>query len=225
MSADPWHAPPHEHEAALREEWNSLSERHVADAAGSVLAVAIDRATANKGTPEQEPIKLAVLVAAIRAFRAIRAAMAAAAAGYELEAEAMNRAVLELFVSARAALDDSTGQEAQAWLAGKRTRGIGRRVDAAMPRRGVYGALSQAVHGDPRGLVRLLGHDDDEQVIEWGPNRSDRAYGLLFAFAVGARDFAVLLEEAGLGPHPELTPLDTLLEAKVPGFKRDRVWS
>lgn len=69
----------------------------------------------------------ASMVGGIRAFRAVRAGMAILASGYELEADAMSRVLLELFVETRSAVQDASGETARVWLSGGRERGISSR--------------------------------------------------------------------------------------------------
>ncbi|MBS1678028.1 MAG: hypothetical protein JST08_11645 [Actinobacteria bacterium] len=197
------------------------------DAVSATLGVAIDRAAQlMAAAPEPSIQKTAVLVATIRAFRAIRAASAVISCGYAMEAEPYIRTLLELYVSARAVADDPTGDEARAWLEGGRARGIGRRVRESMPDTTVYGLLSQASHGDPRALVRSLRRvSEGQQTIEWGPARSDETDERFHHLAIGARDFVVLLEEVGFGPHPELDAIDQALERVQPGWRPDAVYS
>lgn len=226
---------PADHEAAIREEVDRSPERHIAEAASSVLAVVLDRsgevlaesqsrAAEDVGPSPERLILPAVLAAAARAFRTARAGMAVVRAGYELEADAMTRVMLELYVSARAILDDPTGVEARAWVTGGRRRGIGKRVDAAAPGE-IYDSLSAAAHGDPRGLRRLAVERDDGPTVEWGPRLTERFRAVLIGFALGARDMTVLLEEATGQTHPELSDLDDLLVRSVPGWSPGRDWS
>jgi hypothetical protein len=57
----------------------------------------------------------------------------------------------------------------------------------------------------------LLSATDDEQAIEWDPALTPRIADVLRTYAVGARDFAVLLEQVAQTPHPEVEHLDHVL--------------
>lgn len=211
----------------VRREVGAIEAFDFLDAVSAILGVAIDRAArtaAADGEPEIR--RIAVLVAAIRAFRGIRAASAVISSGYAMEAEPYTRVLLELYVSARAVAEDASGEEARAWLEGARGRGIGRRVKEAMPDASVYGLLSQASHGDPRAVVRALGRvSEGRRTIEWGPAMSEGTEEQLHHLAFAARDFVVLLEEVGFGPHPELDAVDEALQRIKPGWRPDAVFS
>jgi hypothetical protein len=162
----------------------------------------------------------------IRAFRVIRAGMAILAAGYEVEADVMSRAMLELYVHTADAVHDPTGVVAETWLKGERGRGISGRVRKAMPDRPeVYGRLSQAAHGDPRALVGMSRHDEGGPMIEWGPAQTPATARCLVGYSVGARDMAVLVEEAFATRFGEVTALDHVLAERVPGWRPDADWS
>jgi hypothetical protein len=116
---------PTEHEDELRRRVSSSQERHLAEAASSVLAVVLERfgdvLTADQrldgNAIDQSARRLiagAILAASARTFRTVRAGIAVVSSGYEPEADAMTRVLLELYVSARAILDDPTGEEARA---------------------------------------------------------------------------------------------------------------
>src|SRR4051812_48709591 len=99
MSGEPPDTTPAEHEAEIRNSYEQLCERGLAEMASSTLAVVIHE-TSQRPLPDSEADRLrltASLFGAIRGFRAIRAGMAILGSGYELEADAMTRVVLELF--------------------------------------------------------------------------------------------------------------------------------
>jgi hypothetical protein len=149
--------------------------------------------------------------------------MATLAAGYELEADINKRVLSELAVAAEAILADPTGTEAGRWLAHGMGKKIKQRVDAMTGQQGgIYGPLSLAAHGDARALAGLRAGG---AVIEWGPRTTERTSKDLIAFAVGARDFAVLIERAVGLEHPQVAALDELLAAKVPDWAPDTDWS
>jgi hypothetical protein len=66
---------------------------------------------------------------------------------------------------------------------------------------------------------------DDEHAIEWGPALTPRIADVLRSYAVGARDFAVLLEQVTQTPHPDVERLDQALVDAVSGFDPAKDWS
>src|SRR5205823_5967395 len=84
---------------------------------------------------------------------------------------------------------------------------------------------SQAAHGDPRVLRRLTVEDEDGPAVEWGPRLTQRYRTVLVGFALGARDMAVLLEEATGETFAELGALDELLQRAVRGWSPTRDWA
>jgi hypothetical protein len=227
MSDSPVPGEPHEHEAAIRAAYDELPERHLAEFATSTLAVLLDRCP-DLPRADDEPTRLrvtAALVGGVRAYRAIRSGMAILAAGYEMEADAMSRALLELFVETRHAVEDASGETARSWFDGGRARGISGRVKAAMPGRpALYGQLSRAAHGDPRALMGLAVRTVDEVGLEWGPAQTAATGRCLIGYAIGARDMAVLLEQAFAAVVPELEALDRVLAHAVPGWAPGTSW-
>lgn len=210
-------------ETQVRAEVDALDGKQLADSVSSVLASVIDRCTAdleNRGARE-----IAVVYAAIRAFRAVRAAVNVITAGYPLEAEPFTRILLELFTHARAVIADSTDAEAKAWFAGDRGRGISKRVKDSMPDDSVYMHLSQTSHGDPRALARALRRETPGGFeLEWGPRQTDQTEQQLVHLALGAREFAVLLEEVGFGEQPYLAEVDRALQKALPDWRPDAEW-
>ncbi len=72
--------------------------------------------------------------------------MAVVSRGYELEANAMTRVVLELLIATRDVLADASGAEAERWVRRVMGKGITARVDGAIPETaGRYGSLSRTV--------------------------------------------------------------------------------
>jgi len=219
---------PNDHENEIAQEVVQLREYHLAEAATSVLAIVIERTT-ERALPEKDAERqhrTAVTVAAIRAFRALRAGMSIVCRGYAVEADAMTRIMLELYVATTEVLAEPSGHEAKRWLTEGMGKGIKARVDAQVPQPdGVYGPLSRAAHGDPRVVLGLLNTTDAEQTIEWGPALTPRIADVLRSYAVGARDFAVLLEQITETSHREVERLDRVLVATVPGFDPAKDWS
>jgi hypothetical protein len=221
-------ATPADHEAEIRALYERLSERELAEAATSTLAVVLHEVGEERSLWERDDaLRVTAAVAGgIRAFRAVRAGMAILACGYEVEADAMSRVLLELFVETRAAVQDASGNTAKAWLAGGRMRGVSSRVKAAMPDRPMtYGDLSHAAHGDPRALVGLAVSDGEDKVVEWGPRQTAATARCLIGYAVGARDMAVLVEEATDQSFAVIGALDHVMVERVPGWRPDNDWS
>lgn len=221
-----WNDSPRAHEAVVRDEVRNLESFILLDAISAVFAAVVDRAAASHDSnPTPSLRETAVLSAAVRAFRAVRAASAVIGNGYALEGEAFTRMLLELFVSARAIVDDESEVEAREWLRGQRAFGIGKRVRAAIPDGSVYAHLSQATHGDPRALQRaLLKVDGEKRSIEWGPAITSQTEEQLKHLALAARDFSVLLEEVGFEHQPEIAAVDQALEQHLPGWRPDLDW-
>lgn len=218
-----WKDTPRAHEAKVRREVSKLDGFDFLDAVSAILAEAIDRAGERSSHIEANPRRQAVMIASIRAFRAIRSASAVIASGYPMEAEPFTRLLLELFVSAQAAVEDETGEEAIAWLQGKRARGIGKRTRDALPDGSLYGSLSNAVHGDPRAVLRALGREEAGQLaIEWGPTVTTQTDEQLRHLALAARDFSVLTEQVGFGEVKGIEEVDHALQSLVPGWRPDR---
>jgi hypothetical protein len=216
--------PPSQHEAEIAEGFAEMREYVLADYATSVLGACIHAVT-EQGGDIDDPRMAAAVVGGIRAFRAVRSGMAVLSVGYELEADAMNRVLLELFVETRAAVDDQSGDIARQWFTGGRRRGIGARVQAAMPHNpAAYDTVSRAAHGDPRALLERARDIDGRAIIEWGPSRSGATAQCLIGFAVAARDMTVLLEEATGTRFASMADLDRALERSVPGWRPDATW-
>jgi hypothetical protein len=215
--------PPHVHESELRRALQQERDLALTQWSSSVLAVAIDRASGRIADAE-DAVRLrrvAAIVAAIRGFRFARAGVAVVEAGYELEADAYVRGIVELLVDARAAVHDASGAEARRWLEGGRERGISGRIRRATGTPDVYRQLSRAAHGEPRAIVALAA---GAETVEWGPRRTERCEKLLLTFALSCRDLAVLLEEAGYPRVRELDELDVALAQRVPGWRPDADW-
>jgi hypothetical protein len=140
-----------------------------------------------------------------RALGVIRAARAVLASGFEGEARALDRILVELLAHRRAILNDQTGEEAVAWMRRERTRGISKRV-AAMGEPELYANLSTDSHGDPAPLLRLM--DLDDKSIDMAPRRTAATGASLLMYAGFARDQAVLL--AKLSGAVEITGIEEL---------------
>lgn len=130
----------------------------------------------------------------IRGFRSIRAGRAVLAAGYEPEARAHDRVLIELQAHRTAILADATGNEALAWLQGKRGFGITKRVAAiGSGSKDLYRNLSQDSHGDPVPVGRLYDHEADALMLS--PKRTRAARASLWLYAGFARDQAVVIAQ------------------------------
>ncbi len=137
-------------------------------------------------------ILAAMSIVGTKALRVIRAARAVLASGFESEAGALDRILVELMAHRRAILDDPTASEALAWLRRERKYGISKRV-AAMGSREVYENLCVDAHGDPEAVLRL--RDPETNTIELGPQRGSGTRASLLLYAGFARDHAGLVAQ------------------------------
>jgi hypothetical protein len=126
------------------------------------------------------------------AVRVIRAAKAVLASGFENEARALDRILVELMAHRKAILDDPSGREAAAWARRKRTYGVSKRV-GAMGDDELYGNLCVDAHGDPGAVMRL--HNPDTNTLELGPQRTAATRASLLLYAGFARDQAVVISK------------------------------
>lgn len=162
-----------EHEDGFRAELEQTEEWYLASVAVEGLRAALIKVGPRKyeGPADQAGATLrlyAYLVMGVRIFRTIRAAMAVLSIGYEPEARALDRILVELMAHRRAIIDDPSGEEAHAWLAGKRERGIAAKVRTMAPRE-LYENMSQEAHGDPRAVWSLYDHRSEAIIV--GPQR------------------------------------------------------
>jgi hypothetical protein len=136
---------------------------------------------------------LAQLYIGIRMLRVIRAARGILAFGYEREAPALDRILVELAAHRREILDDESGGEALAWLRRERKHGITKKVGKYAPG-DLYANLSTDAHGDPAPVDRLR---DIDGMINLSPKRGipTRA-SLVIMYSGMARDQAVVLAAA-----------------------------
>ena len=167
-----------------------------------------------------ETLKLgAQLYIGIRTLRTIRAGRAVLAFGYEREAPALDRIIVELAAHRREILADDSGEEARAWLARERTRGISARVRRGAPD-DLYGNLSQDSHGDPAPVARLL--DPESGQVELAPRRGFPTRASLIELYAGmARDQAVVIAKlAGIGLE-NLDELDSRIIERKTALRKD----
>lgn len=182
----------------------ALPEHALAEWASSVLAVVLDRTSGLERPESGTPASLrlhAFLIIGVRSFRAIRATMAVLAAGYELEAHALARLVLELEARRNVIAADSSGSEAHAWMSDQRNRDLGAMVRAATPDSPrLWKTLSRAVHADAVAVFDVLLSDQEgERVLRWGPGLTLVSRRVLFYLALSARSTAIALAtEAGV---------------------------
>jgi hypothetical protein len=143
-------------------------------------------------------------VIGVRALRVTRAARQVLSIGYESEARALDRIIIELQAHRTAILADESGSEALAWLRGERGFGITKRVKAVTPD-GLYKGLSHDSHGDPVPVFALF--DAQEGHLQVAPRRTAATRASLAMHAGFARDQAVLIaSQAGV----ELDGVDEL---------------
>ncbi len=132
----------------------------------------------------------AMVLIGARALRVIRAARAVLGRGFEAEARAHDRILVELLAHRRVILDDPSGREALAWMQRKRTHGVTKKV-AAMGSEELYGNLCTDAHGDPMPLFRI--RDAKENSIELAPARTNATRASLLMYAGFARDQAMIV--------------------------------
>jgi len=144
-------------------------------------------------------------VIGVRVFRSVRAAMAALSIGYEPEARALDRVLLELATHRDLIQSDPSGETASRWLEGKAGGGITKKVNATSPD-DLYGNLSQEAHGDPRPVWRLYNEASESFIL--GPQRHALASRVsLLLYASAACDQLVVLaklSEVSITQLPEL---------------------
>lgn len=143
--------------------------------------------------------------------RVIRAARAVLSCGFEAEARAFDRILVELMAHREAMLGDPTGAEARAWLERERVYGISKRV-AEMTDAEVYRNLCMEAHGDPAAVASVV--DQETNMIELGPRRGVRARVSLLIYAGFARDQAhVVSKLSGTTEIADLKILDGAFDA------------
>jgi hypothetical protein len=135
----------------------------------------------------------AQLFIGIRGWRVMRASRAVLAAGYEVEARALDRIILELVVHRAAILEDPSGEEARAWLNGERGWRISKRV-AEMTKDDLYKNMSHDSHGDPVAVRRLFNAESNSLIVS--PTRSHASRVSLLFHAGFARDQALIVAQA-----------------------------
>jgi hypothetical protein len=139
---------------------------------------------------------LAQITIGVRALRVIRAGVAVLRYGWEPEARAHDRILVELNAHRSAIVNDSSGVEAQAWLARERGHGIAKRVNSVSPPE-LYKNLSTDSHGDPLPVSRLM--DEGTGALQIEPKRSRATMASLWLYAGFARDQAVIIaQHAGI---------------------------
>jgi hypothetical protein len=139
---------------------------------GWTAEVDVDEETNEVTGGDVETLMLAAqFVIGIRVLRVVRAGRAVLAFGYEREARALDRILVELQAHRGAIIDDDTGTEALAWLQRRRKYGIGKLVEKSAPP-DLYGNLSADAHGDPTPVGRLL--DPSTGSIELAPRQGTR---------------------------------------------------
>lgn len=138
-------------EDRFRDELRQTPDWSLASRASMALAqvlVAIPRTTYEGPVEGAGPfLQLsAQRVVGVRVFRTVRAAMAALSIGYEPEARALDRVLVELATHRDLIQGDPSGEEANRWLQGDAGRGITKKVKATSPK-DLYG---KSVAGRPR---------------------------------------------------------------------------
>ena len=126
----------------------------------------------------------------------IRAARATLSVGYEPEALAHDRILLELQAHRRVVLGDETGNAAKKWIDGDSMYGVTRKV-AAITAGDLYKSLCQDSHGDPRPIERLFNRSTG--TFEIGPTSTLVTRACLLMYASFARDQAAIIAEVRAG--------------------------
>lgn len=199
-----------EHEGELRRELEQTEEWTLANhaAVGLGQTILTFPATSYEGPAEKAGPALqlaAQRIIGVRMFRAMRAASAVLSIGYEPEARALDRIIVELVAHRKTIQADSTGDEAERWLNGDAGFGITKKVNAMQPE-DLYKNLSQDAHGDPRAVWRL--YDAESNAFMLGPQRAPfAARASLLMHAGVAVDQTELLGALG---QLEITGLDEL---------------
>lgn len=190
------------HEMALkgRYEDDLMVELGLVDDASSLLlavmlqvdqrtgTVDLDRAGVPSGDVDTLRL-LAQQYIGIRAFRVIRAARAVLSVGYEAEARAHDRILVELQAHRVAIMEDETGKAALDWFKGKLGKGISGRV-GQLGSKDLYANLSTDSHGDPAPVARLT---DETNTVSINPTRGIASRASLWLYAGFARDQAVVI--------------------------------
>src|SRR5215211_3700964 len=167
-------------EGSVRDQFGAEAgvEASLADTAGALLLMVLltvdersqDAVLQSRRAGEIEAAHLeAQVFMGVRMFRIIRAARSVLAAGYEPEARAHHRVLLELLAHRNAIRDDPTGVQAAAWLSGKRAQGVSASVKA-MTQPGLYSRLSHYSHGGPEPVLHLL--DPTRQTLSVAPSHT-----------------------------------------------------
>jgi hypothetical protein len=158
---------------------------------GRTGVIEVDDETNKVTGGDVETLRLcAQFVIGIRVLRVVRAGRAVLAFGYEPEARAFARILVELHAHRREILRDESGEEARAWLARERRYKLGEKVSEDAPP-DLYDNLSSDAHGDPTPVERLA--DPSTGNLELAPGRDARTQAALVLYAEMARDQAVVI--------------------------------
>lgn len=203
-----------EHEAELHSAFANLPEYEAADWATQTLAVVIQRVGetgwANRSASDYR--RRAIIILAIRQLRATRAGMAVLASGWEVEARALDRLVIEARARLVQVAEDSSDETGRLWLERKLTRGFTDAVVASAPEvpaatvRELVDALCQDSHADPGGILRSLTTVEEDGVsagVTWGPTRTFATRASLAMLATFAAETATLLAVEARVEHPD----------------------
>jgi hypothetical protein len=166
------------------------------------------------GLPQAGPENLALgaqFMIGVRALRVIQAARPMLAAGYEREALANNRIIVELIEHRRAIRKDATGEEARQWLTSPRGHGIGKRI-RELAKGDLYKLESYAAHGDPRLIIPLV--DPVRHSVPLAPARSDLTEKSLVLYAGFLIDHIKVIGELTGSLSPWFVPLRRALEVE-----------
>lgn len=184
------------HEEELRESFLAdCPERALVSSATSFARALVEDSPVfeipGAGPEEQKAyILFAAQLTTTRMLRAARAATAALSVGYEPEARALIRIMVELAAHAEYWRTDPTGELAHEWLDGKHEYGVTKKVQEILDR-DVYKELCIDAHGDPRSLIALM--DPDDFTISMGPDRTIKTRTYLLVITDGVVESARLL--------------------------------
>jgi hypothetical protein len=194
-----------EHEDELARQIRGTPQWRLADDATTALAMVIEESRGGAPRPASGSpgsVRLhGLAVVAVRTLRAARAGMQVLASGYEVEARAFDRVLLELKVRCRLILNDATGQQTVDWMRGRHSPNMTAAIKKTHSAPdGYYAFLSPDSHGDAQSVARALLLDiSGVPAINWGPAHSRASLYSLHTYASYSFEVAVhLAEEAGV---------------------------
>jgi hypothetical protein len=205
-------------------------EYELAHEATTQLAVALD-AAARLQLPADEPersLTAVVLISSARVFRLARAGMTVLAAGYEVEARALDRSLVETRARRMQVLADESGELAREWLAGRPRGGWAAAVRETAPREpdratSFYRTLSGDVHPDLRQFIASLAHrkPSGSSGVTFSPGRTPHARRSLLMYTWFAGEAAAEVADRTDVELPDDAELRRALLAAAEQVERD----